>query len=87
MLQVVGFNVDNSRNPVPVVLTNLASKHLVLWLVMQEEPLQYEIHFAECASILCTLHLADQIATSQDCFGLAADFGRRPTPLVSLHST
>ena len=84
MMQVIGLCVDNSRCAPPVILTDLCKKHCVLYLVRaRTEPLEFSIQKQICSSVLCAAEFALKLATADERRGIARDFGRGPTPLVS----
>jgi len=87
MLQVVGLNTSNPLKAPPVVLTNLAKKHCVLYLERTAtDPLTYSVIKQSCASVLCACEFARTMSTRRDRRGLCRDFGRGPSPDTSVAS-
>jgi hypothetical protein len=88
MLQLIGLCVDNPKSAPPVILTNMAKKHIVLYLdLVTKDPLSFQIKKQICSSILCAAHFALLLANKEERRGIARDFGRGPTPSTTpVHS-
>ena len=77
-IQLVGINAANYWRSPPVIMSNLANVHYVLYLVRVEGVAhEYNIIDQECASFSSAVHFALSIS-DRDC--VTADFSRRPTP-------
>jgi len=88
MLQVIGLNISNQLKAPPVVLTNLAKTHSVLYLeITKEDPLTFAIMKRTCSTVLCACDLARKLSKEVSRRGIAHNFGRGPTPDASFEAT
>jgi hypothetical protein len=75
-LQLIGLNAYNTNCSPPVVLSNLAQKHQVIYLDANEQ-WQYAIKVQDCKSFAAAIHFAD-VLSNQDC--ISFHFSRPTTP-------
>ena len=76
-LQLIGLNAFNTSSSPPVVLTNLARTHKVLYLEYKEgEQWGYVIKAQKCKTFPAAIHLAVQKAKER----ISAEFSRPTTP-------
>ncbi|CAB9526721.1 hypothetical protein SEMRO_1875_G303020.1 [Seminavis robusta] len=77
-LQLIGLNAFNTLRSPPVVLTNLASTHKVLYLEYKEgTEWGYIIKSQKCQTFPAAIHLAMKKAAMK---GISAEFSRPMTP-------
>ena len=77
-IQLVGINAANYRRSPPVIMTNLANVHYVLYIVRVEGVAhEYNIIDQECKDFASAVHFALKIA-DREC--VTVDFSRRATP-------
>jgi len=75
-LQLIGLNAFNTNCSPPVVLSNLARKHQVVYLDADEE-WRYAIKVQDCESFGAAIHFADALS-NRDC--ISQHFSRPTTP-------
>ena len=75
-LQLIGLNAFNTNCSPPVVLSNLAQKHQVLYLDADED-WRYTIKVQDCDSFAAAIHFAD-VLSNRDC--ISQHFSRPTTP-------
>ena len=78
-LQLIGLNAFNVFGSPPVVLTNLAKTHQVLYLDYKEDGWTHVIKAKKCNTFAASIHFAMQKAAEM---GVSADFSRPMTPEV-----
>ena len=76
-LQLIGLNVFNVFGSPPVVLTNLARTHLVLYLDYKEDGWSYIIKSQKCKTFPAAVHFAIQKGSAK---GISTNFSRPMTP-------
>ena len=75
-LQLIGLNAFNTNCSPPVVLSNLARTHQVVYLTVDDD-WKYSIKIEECSSFAAAIHFATQIG-ERDC--ISHHFARPTTP-------
>jgi len=75
-LQVIGLNAFNTHSSPPVVLSNLAKTHKVVYLDVDSE-WRYEIKVQDCNSFAAAIHFADTLS-NRKC--ISQHFSRPTTP-------
>eukprot|EP00038_Savillea_parva_P004923 m.145081 g.145081 ORF g.145081 m.145081 type:complete len:121 (-) comp11615_c0_seq2:72-434(-) len=83
MVQLIGMNAANPHHSPPVVVSNLANTHFVLYLERlpeQKYPYQFVICEAQCSSFAAAVHCALAIAARDP---ITQDFSRSNTPPTS----
>ena len=75
-LQLIGLNAFNTNCSPPVVLSNLAWKHQVVYLDADEE-WRYAIKVQDCESFEAAIHFADALS-NREC--ISQHFSRPTTP-------
>ena len=75
-LQLIGLNAFNTNCSPPVVLSNLAGKHQVVYLDADEE-WRYAIKVQDCESFPAAIHFAD-VLSNREC--ISHHFSRPTTP-------
>jgi len=75
-LQLIGLNAFNTNNSPPVVLSNLATTHQVLYLA-KDEHWNYSIQVVNCSSFAAAIHFADTLS-EREC--ISQHFSRPSTP-------
>ena len=75
-LQLIGLNAFNTNNSPPVVLSNLAKNHQVLYLD-KDEHWNYFIRVVNCSSFAAAIHYAN-ILSERTC--MSPHFSRPSTP-------
>jgi hypothetical protein len=80
-LQLVGGNASNSFHSPPVLLTNLAHMHYVLFITLVGDPtisFKYELHVLKMQSFGVAVAFLEERTAEMNSFTL--HFGRRQTP-------
>jgi hypothetical protein len=77
-LQLIGLNAFNTNCSPPVVLSNLARKHQVIYLDADDE-WQYVIKVQECTSFAAAIHFAN-VLSNRDC--ISHHFSWPTTPVA-----
>ena len=75
-LQLIGLNAFNTNCSPPVVLSNLAGKHQVVYLDADGE-WRYVIKVQDCESFEAAIHFADALS-NREC--ISQHFSRPTTP-------
>ena len=76
-LQLIGLNAFNTSNSPPVVLSDLAKTHCVLYLAYKDDGWGYVIKKKKCNSFPAAVHFAMQ---KSDEDAISANFSRPMTP-------
>jgi hypothetical protein len=77
IVQLIGLNASNSARSPPVILTNLAQTHSVLYLdLVREVPVQYSVMEQSCDSFAAAVHFAMDKCEQQ----ITDEFSRPPSP-------
>ena len=80
-LQLVGGNASNSFHSPPVLLTNLAMTHYVLFVTLVGDPticLKYELHVLKMPTFGVAVAFLEERTAEMN--SVTLHFGRRPTP-------
>lgn len=78
-LQLIGLNAFNTNNSPPVILTNLANKHQVVYLDKDQE-WRYLIRVQDCTTFAAAVHFANSTASNPS---ISHHFSRPTTPDMS----
>ena len=84
VLQLIGGNASNSFHSPPVLLTNLAGKHFVLFITLDGDPmveLKFKLNVVKMSSFGVALAFVEERTAEMN--SVTLDFGRRPSPLSS----
>ena len=76
-LQLIGLNAFNVIGSPPVVLTNLARTHQVLYLAYKNDGWGYVVRRRKCSSFPAAIHFAQQKGSEAS---ISDDFSRPMTP-------
>lgn len=76
-LQLIGLNAFNTNHTPPVLLSNLAKTHFVLYLDYRDDGWSYVIKKQKCATFSAALHFA---LKKSDEDSISANFSRPMTP-------